>query len=188
MENLLTYSNKLILEQSEGDLVAEAKKDPGKFEPLYNRYFKQIFLFIFYRVKDKDTAADITSQVFLNALSNLDKYTYKGLPLSSWLYRIAINECNVHFRNRGQRQYILLDQVNYLILAEEMNLFDDTDTAQLKKALLRLKPGELQAVELRFFESLSFNEVGQVLGISGNNAKVRVYRAIDKLRKWIKRS
>ena len=188
MENPATYSNELILEQSEEDLVAEAKKDPEKFEPLYNRYFKRIFLFVFYRVKDKNTAADITSQVFLNALSNLPSYTYKGLPLSSWLYRIAINECNAYFRDKGKWQYILLDQVNYLVLTEEMSLFDETKKPQLKKALMRLETSELQPIELRFFESLSFKEVGEILGISENNAKVRVYRAIGKLRKLMKLS
>src|ERR1051325_10679376 len=77
---------------SEMELIREAKQDSSKFAPLYKKYFEQIFLFVLKRVESEDTAADITSQVFLKALINLSKYREMGLPFSSWLFRIARNE------------------------------------------------------------------------------------------------
>ena len=49
--------------------------------------------------------------------------------------------------------------------------------------LSEMKEDQSDLIEMRYFEKLSFNEIGEVLGITGNNAKIKVYRAIDKLKK-----
>ncbi|MEM6830508.1 MAG: sigma-70 family RNA polymerase sigma factor [Bacteroidota bacterium] len=171
------------LETPETELIEEAKKDPEKFEPIYDRYFKQLFQFVFHRVADKSLAADLTSQVFLKALLNLKTYEHKGLPFSSWLYRIAINECNLHHRKSRTKQYVVLDDHNYNLMSEEMDLEREEDRVLLKKAISKLNTKEMEVIELRFFESLSFKEVAKILSITENNAKVKLYRALDKLKK-----
>ena len=187
MEKIITYNRPNHTKSSEEELVECAKNDPREFEPLYDKYFKQVFLFVLHRVGKREEAKDITSGVFLRALSNIHKYEFRGLPFSSWLYRIAINQCNEHFRKSGSKQHILLDDINFFCLTEEMNLFEEENRSFLYRALQKLKPAEITIIELRFFESLPFREVGDVLGITDNNAKVRVYRTLEKLRKLIER-
>ena len=176
------------MEQSEEHLISQAKRDSKNFEPLYNKYFKRIFLFVLNKTGDKNLTADITSQVFLKALTGLKNYTYRGVPLSAWLYKIAINECNEHFRKSAAKQFVILDEVNCSVIGEEMQLFDDDIQLLIKNAVAKLKSADIQVIELRFFESLSFKELGIALGITENNAKVRLYRAVDKLRKLIKKA
>src|SRR5688572_325785 len=93
------HLNKEQLDQ-EKVLVHEAQKDRAKFALLYKKYFEQIFLFVLKRVESEDTAADITSQVFMKAMVNISKYRDMGLPFSSWLFRIARNEMNDMFRKK----------------------------------------------------------------------------------------
>ncbi|MEQ9165542.1 MAG: RNA polymerase sigma factor, partial [Fulvivirga sp.] len=113
MDELITYSKQLILEQSEELIIEECKRNPRRFEPLYNKYYKPIFRLVLGRIGDKDLTADLVSNVFFKALQSLHKFQFKGLSIYSWLYRIALNECNEHFRKAGSKRVIVLDQTHY---------------------------------------------------------------------------
>ena len=94
---------------NEEEAIRDAMKDPEAFRSLYEIYFKKILLFVLHRVNDKELSADITQQVFLNALSNISRYQFRGLPFSSWLYRIAVNQCNDFFRKNKKMRTVVLE-------------------------------------------------------------------------------
>ena len=184
MEALLTYPNSVV-EEAELNAIRKAQKDPKAFEPLYNKYYRKIFLFVLHKVNDKAIAADITSQVFLKALLKINDYVFKGLPFSSWLYRVAINEINGFFRINRKYKHVVFDQALIEILqdqvemsAEETNYLNE----HLSQIIESLTKEEMELIDLRFFEALSFKEVGDVLEITENNAKVKLYRLLEKLR------
>src|SRR4051812_41906885 len=78
--------------EQELQVIEASKKDSEAFRPLYEKYHEPIFRYIYQRSDDKEAAFDITQQVFVKALINLSRYTFKGVPFSSWLYRIAKSE------------------------------------------------------------------------------------------------
>lgn len=168
-------------------IVEAAKANPAMFGALYEKYYKKIFQFIYKRVDDEDITADITAQVFIKAMTNLPKYQYKGVPFSAWLYRIASNEVNQHFRDgKGERTVSIEknEMSKVLRMADETTLeFSDEDVAMLLETIQELEPDEVQILELRFFENKAFKEVAFILGITENNAKVKVYRIVERLRK-----
>lgn len=164
-------------------LVREAKKDPARFGELYKKYHEQIFLFILKRVESEDTAADITSGVFLKALTHLSRYTDMGLPFSSWLFRIARNEVyNLYYQQKIE-MVVSLERKGMQDMIAEMQTEQKRDDSDLMAALEQLAPDEMEVIELRFFEKRPFKEVGEILAITENNAKVRTYRVLDKLKK-----
>lgn len=183
MSQLITYSKKLILEQSEELIIDESKKDPRRFEPLYNRYHLKIFRAILNRVGTKEVAAELTSNVFFKALNKIKSYNHKGFSIYTWLYKIAVNECNQHFRRTGATKYIVLEVDHLTHLCEEISPFDDDAHEFLKKALTLMRPKDLEIIRLRFFEALSFKEIAEVMGANEGNSKVRLYRALERLRK-----
>lgn len=162
-----------------------AKKDPAAFRPLYEKYYKAIFLFILHRTGEKEISADITSQVFLKAMTGLAKFELRGLPFSSWLYRIAINECNAFFRKTNRVRMVVLEDFHADRVYEEM--FGENTMEELKqklpRILQRLTPRDLQFIELRFLESRPFKEVGEILNVSETHAKVKTYRILDKMKR-----
>jgi RNA polymerase sigma-70 factor (ECF subfamily) len=162
-------------------------QNPENFRVLYERYYRSIFLFILHRVADKPATADLTSQVFFKALTNLSRYRFRGLPFSAWLYRIAVNECNDLFRREKRARYVVLEESVAENLYEEMFTADAKEELKerLPYALERLRPEELQLIELRYMENRPFREVAAILDITENNAKVKVYRVLDKLRKLL---
>jgi RNA polymerase sigma-70 factor (ECF subfamily) len=179
----------IFLHQSEKDILDEyeiikkAIEKPEVFGVLYEKYYKQIFLFVLRRIDDKTTTTDLVSQVFLKAMLNLEKYKFKGLPFSAWLYRIATNQINEFYRGSQFQRVISVEDAEMNHVFKEA-LIDDTDKIDLiSKLLEELDEDEIQVLELRFFEDRPFKEVAFILEISESNAKVRTYRILEKLKK-----
>jgi RNA polymerase sigma-70 factor (ECF subfamily) len=163
--------------------IKYAQENPRGFEPLYNKYYEQILRYIYQRIDDKEIAYDITSQVFLKALNNIHKYEYRGVPFASWLYRIAKSELYQSFRDKKAERTVNIDNLNLTHIIDEME--EDT-SEETRKVLIdkigKLKEDEVQMIELRFFEKRSFKEIGDILEITENNAKVKAHRVINKLK------
>jgi len=171
---------------AEAEAVEAAKKDPAKFEVLYNKYYEQIFRYLYQRMDEKQEAFDLTSEVFLKAMLNLYRYEFKGVPFSSWLYRIAYNELNQAFRNNKVQRTINIETTNVHEIIEEMEEDSREEYKPLLKAAINnLSDSDLNLVEMRFFEKRPFKEIGNILEITENNAKVRLYRVLGKLKEMI---
>ncbi|NQZ77187.1 MAG: sigma-70 family RNA polymerase sigma factor [Ekhidna sp.] len=169
-------------------LIEQAKGDPSAFEHIYNRYFDAIFLFVNKRLNDRSSAFDLTQQVFFNALNNLKSYHHRGFPFSSFLYRIAINECNQYFRQSNRVRYTSIDHESIDLLANEVpGVMDKEESlATLQSAIQLLSAKEIMLLELRYFEQRSFRDVAQLLNISESNCKVKMHRVLKKLKKELK--
>lgn len=165
-------------------IIEAAKLNPERFAPLYDKYYKQIFNYVYQRMDSKETAFDITGQVFLKAMLNLQKYQFKGVPFASWLYRIAHNEVMQLFRTQKDKRAINADisDLRYICEEHEEPFFEEYIPA-IKKLIQELNSDDLQMVELRFFEKRPFKEIAEILDITEVNAKVRMYRIIEKLKK-----
>lgn len=167
--------------------VEAAKLNPAQFDVLYEKYYKSIFVFIYRRTGNEDLSADIASQVFLKALINIKKYVFKGVPFSAWLFRIAFNEINMYFRKNNAHRVVSLEQKSISQIVMEVQEEDNTLVQQrMMTALKKMDGDDIQLIELRFFEKRSFAEIGVIIGITENNAKVKVYRILDKLKKVLK--
>lgn len=173
--------------QEELKIINQAKKDPEVFGILYETYYKEIFIYINKRVDNLSVASDLASQVFLKALTHLPNYEFKGFPFSSWLYKIATNQVNQYFRNSKNKRVVSIEDfyVNRLFaeLEDENDVRQKEQTPLLVRLLNQLNEQELQILELRFFEEKAFKEVAYILDITENNAKVKTYRIIEKLKK-----
>ena len=170
--------------QEEYLLVKAAQKNPRRFSVLYERYYRQMFLFIYKRVDEEENAADVTSQVFLKAMLSLEKYQFRDLPFSAWLYRIAINEVNQYFRETRNQRTVSMESRDLPLLMEEVEEpSDDAAIQRMLSVMQALSPEEVEMIELRYFEKMPFREVADIYGITENNAKVRMYRILEKMKK-----
>ena len=165
-------------------LVLAAQQDRKHFSALYNKYFKEIFIFILKKTADETLTAELSSNTFMKAMLNLDKYRDMGFPFSSWLYRIASNEVNKYFRDNKKVQEVTIQEKDAITFLDEIDSDDiSEDITKLMNCLGELNDDQSDLIEMRYFDKLSFNQIGEVLGITGNNAKIKVYRAMDKLKK-----
>jgi RNA polymerase sigma-70 factor, ECF subfamily len=178
------HKNKEDLEREAGE-VQKAQKNPAAFAPLYERYYEVLFRFFWNRTEDYDLSSDLTQHTFLKALRNLGSYQFRNLPFSAWLFRIGINEMNMYFRKAERERIVPLDLTLLCEWAGEEGIdgYLEKEFTRVEKLILDLPPDQLALIELRFFEKKSFLEIGQIMKISENNAKVKTYRVLDKIRK-----
>ena len=170
--------------QQELHQIEAAKSNPARFDVLYERYYKSIFIFVYRRTGNEELTSDLTSHVFLKALINIKKYEFKGVPFSAWLFRIAFNEINMYFRKNNANRIVSLEQNTIHQIVQEVELEDNAEAQhKMMTALKQLDSKDIQLIELRFFEKHSFSEIAEIIGITENNAKVKVYRILDKLKK-----
>ncbi len=165
--------------------ILKCQENPEFFAPIYERYYESVFVFINKRVNAEEITADLSARTFYKCLNNIHKYKYQGVPFSAWLYKIALNEVNQFFRKqKSMLRTVSLEESQVEPLIEEIQseapIMDPN--ILLSTLLEQLEDGEVQFLELRFFENRSFKEVGYLLGMTANNAKVKTYRILKKLK------
>lgn len=174
--------------RKENEIVARSKGDPRAFAELYEKYFDRIYYYLLRQTDDEETAGDLCSQTFVNALNHLSRYEFRGLPFSAWLYKIASNEVNKFYRKKKGKKVFSIEEVKVRELVERNNTdgLQDCDEEIIQRLLTYLRdlPTEmLHVLQLRFFEDKDFKEIAFILDMTESGAKMRTYRALDKLRR-----
>lgn len=174
--------------RKENEIVELSRRDPRAFAALYEKYFDRIYYYILRQTDDEDTAGDLCSQTFVNVLNHLSTYEFRGLPFSAWLYKIASNEVNKFYRKKKGTMIFSIEEKKVRELVERSDpdgqgTWDEEIMQRLLHYLKDLPTDLLQVLELRFFEDKDFKEIAFILDMTESGAKMRTYRALDKLRK-----
>ena len=160
-------------------LVEAAQKDPAKFGELYDIHFERIYAFVARRMRDRDKAEDLTSEVFHKALANLKSYTWTGAPFAAWLFRIAANTISDQLKRSAREPMNMEDP-------PEPSGGPEQEAAEARGRLFRLVeklPREQRQVVFgRFVEQRSIREIAELLRKSEGAVKQLQFRALEKLR------
>jgi RNA polymerase sigma-70 factor, ECF subfamily len=160
-------------------LVEAAQKDPRKFAALYELNFGRVYAYIARRVRDRDTAEDLTSDVFHKALANIRNFEWRGVPFAGWLLRIAGNMIADRAK-RGVREVAGLDDGPE---PGALPKLEETDQhAQLFRLVEELPADQRRVIGMRFAEEMSIREIAQELGRSEGAVKQLQFRALQNLR------
>jgi RNA polymerase sigma-70 factor (ECF subfamily) len=173
--------------QDEAELIRRAQqRDQVALTQLYEDNFDKIYRYIVLKIGDRTEAEDMTQQVFLNALQSISSYRFKGMPFSSWLYRIAHNQVVDYFRKQSKRATVPLDESLPIpatdgdpqVLAEKKIVFEEVIVAARK-----LTDAQREVISLRFAGELSIAEAAVAMGKSEGAVKALQHSAIVALRK-----
>jgi RNA polymerase sigma-70 factor (ECF subfamily) len=167
-------------------LESAIQGEASAFGLLYDKYQPSIFRFIFLKVSQREEAEDLTHQAFLSAWQNIETFQDQGLPLSSWLYKIARNKVIDYYRTR--KQIINLDDTpeEILAVATENSLKEIENKMEIEgvyKALKQLPPDYQEIIIMRFVEGLSPKEVSEITGRNHGAVRVLQFRALRQLKK-----
>jgi len=173
--------------QEDDEWVTKAQTHPQYFDFLYEKYFSKIYIFVYKRTYNEVLSGELCSNVFYKALLHIKQFKNQGFPFSSWLFKIASNEISMHFRNKSNAERHLHIESTYLqAIADEYDFEKEKTIQILENIIPQLTEAEIQLIEFRFFEARSFKEIGYLLNISADNAKIKTYRIVDKLKTLIK--
>jgi RNA polymerase sigma-70 factor (ECF subfamily) len=172
--------------QNEVSLIGRAKQgDQVALTQLYEANFDRIYRYIAIKIGDRTEAEDMTQQVFLHALKSISSYKEKGLPFSSWLYRIAHNQIVDYFRKKSKRATVPLDESLPIpaVDGDPKYIVEKKVTVEeIVTATRKLTAAQQEVISLRFASELSIIEVAGVMGKSEGAIKALQHSAIVALR------
>jgi len=165
--------------------VLAAQHDPSVFEKLYDRYFDQIYGYVFYHCGSREQAEDITAATFQRALEDLPNFRWRGVPYSAWLYRVASNLLS---RDRRRPAWLELKPDAPFQASDpepDAAWLETEEKTELHRAIRELPPDQRQAILLRFFAGMRNKEVGKVMNRSEGAVKLLVFRGVNNLRRQL---
>tara|TARA_Y100000589_G_scaffold317298_1_gene343112 strand:- start:42147 stop:42710 length:564 start_codon:yes stop_codon:yes gene_type:complete len=179
--------------EDELTIIERAKTNPQDFKPLYQKYFNDVFRFVLSRTGDIELTKDLVSDVFCKVLQALPNYTYQSPSgFKAWLFKIAYTTTMEFFRKQKKEVSITVDETDFNRFINEIaekNSSSENNKEQLKKQLLealqQLNPNDLQLLELRFFDNLSYAEIAQITEKTETNVKTKTFRLLKKLQSEI---
>lgn len=171
------------------ELVKKAQAgDVDSFSELYEELLNPLYRFCYFRLPNKETAEDITSEVFLNIWDNLNSYKKQGsIHFTTWAFRIAQNKIIDFFRKNKE----------HLELKEELEIPDPHSESakrnidnevlrnQLKKALKVLPETQSQSLILKFFSELDNKEIAEIMDKSETAVRILQSRGLKTIRKYL---
>lgn len=179
--------------QEESQLVAQAKKNPDAFGALFDHYHPKILAYLIHRTGNVALAQDLSSETFFKALSKLWQFQFRSISFSAWLYRIAGNELNMHYRgkrpvsldalmeNAGFDAKDSSDLVEELKEAEE-KLSRQKDFLEIRKKLENLPFIYQTVITLRYLEEKEIPEIAEIVGKRQGTVRSILSRGLQKLR------
>jgi RNA polymerase sigma-70 factor (ECF subfamily) len=169
------------LPAEEERLIRAAQKgDRPAFAALIEHYWDRLYRWLYHLTHDRHTAEDLVQESFLKAFAGLDRFR-AGTNFAAWLFRIAHN----NFANQRRASARMREPLPDDLAARDVGPPEEAESREalqgLSRALGRLAAEYRAALLLRVEQGLSFREIAQVLDLTEETARWRVFKARQKL-------
>ncbi len=168
--------------------------DAEAFGEIMRRWERRIFLLALGMLGSEDAARDATQETFLSAFRNLHGFRREA-KVSSWLHRIAVNQCITRMRRERVRAEESLDEPNgahfalddYRAASPAHEVEARERVEAVRRAVNALPPELRQVVIMKEFEEMTFQEIAETLQLPVSTVKSRLYTALKQLRMRLER-
>ena len=173
------------------ELMRRAKKgDVEAFGTLYSFYFTTIFRYIFFRVQNKNTAEDLTQDVFLKVYNSISQFREMAQPPIAYFFTVARNSVIDYWKKKKEVLFenpeIIADKAPFLP-ESALEIFEKKEASfAIYQAMARLTDEQREIITLKFINELSNKEVSALLGKSEEAIRQLQCRALKVLRQELK--
>jgi RNA polymerase sigma-70 factor (ECF subfamily) len=172
LPDFLSEEDRLIVDARDGDRPA--------FAALVERYWDRLYRWLYHLARDRHGAEDLTQETFLKAFAGLRKFQ-PGTNFGAWLFRIAHNNFANHYRVAARRRLALPEDLPSREHPPDEQAQGNETQQTLARAINRLPTEFRAALLLRVEEGLSFRQIAEVLELTEETARWRVFKARQKL-------
>jgi RNA polymerase sigma-70 factor (ECF subfamily) len=158
-------------------LIEAAQRDPTRFAELYDAHFERVYAYAVRRVRSRHEAEDVTAEVFQQALANLGRFEWRGVPFAAWLFRIAANAIADRARQAARESGGPVAEPATEPLQERVE-----EQARLFRLVRELPADQRRVIEMRFGEGKTVREIAGHMGRTEGAVKQLQLRAVQSLR------
>jgi RNA polymerase sigma factor (sigma-70 family) len=174
--------------EKEGSRLDRGEKDL-LLEKIMIDYGNELVRLAFYYVKDAEIAKDLVQNTFIKCYKNLDSFRFDA-QIKTWLYRITINECKDYLKSwhykMVQVKSFIHETTKSIIPSPEKAVMEKYNNEEIKDTISSLPKVYREVVYLYYYDSLTSEEIANVLDVSVNTVKTRLRRAKQRLGSMIK--
>ena len=167
-------------------LVFAAQSDTAAAGKLFDKYYPEIFRYVYHSTLDRAAAEDLTSNVFFSAFRHLGLFRWRRIPFRAWLYRIATNELRMHYRKQKRMSAANAGPVDPESpspgASADTVAADSDDYRLLQRSLLELRQKYRTVIVLRYFEGKSLSEICEITNKREGTVKSLLHRALAQLK------
>lgn len=170
-------------------LLLDPDRQREAFERIVKAYSEQIYWQIRRLVLSHDDANDILQNTFIKAWLNID-YFRGDAKLSTWLYRIAFNECLTFLNRQRANSQLSIDDADAEMVnkLESDSYFDGDDTQVIfQKAIQSLPEKQRIIFNLKYFKEMKYEEISEILGTSVGSLKASYHHAVKKIEAFLEK-
>ena len=165
-------------------------QDAEALGEIYRRCVRRVFGLCRYMLDSRESAEDATSEVFLKLQRSIESYD-GSIPFPRWLLRVAGNQCIDVLRRRRRGQQVIVEVEDGAAVIEATSaepsplgtVIHMEERVQLQAAIARLPENYRVPLVLRYYTELSYDEIGQQLGVPRNHVGTLIFRAKQELRR-----
>ena len=180
---MMAYDERRILEMLHEDDISRRRA----FESIVSNFSEQLYWQIRHMVLSHDDANDILQNTFIKAWLNLDSFMGYS-RISTWLYRIAVNETLTFLNRQKETVPIETDEEGELSIADRLEsdpYFDgDLTERQLQEAIATLPDKQRMVFNMKYFNEMKYEEISEVLGTSVGALKASFHIAVKKIEEY----
>lgn len=158
-------------------------------EKLMIDYGNELVRLAFSYVKDAEIAKDMVQNTFIKCYKSLDSFRFDA-QIKTWLYRITINECKDYLKSWKYKMVHVKSFINEtaksILPSTEKTVLDKYNNEEIKDTIFSLPKVYREVVYLYYYDSLTTDEIANVLDVSVNTVKTRLRRAKQRLESMIK--
>jgi len=158
-------------------------------EKLMIDYGNELVRLAFSYVKDAEIAKDMVQNTFIKCYKSLDSFRFDA-QIKTWLYRITINECKDYLKSWNYKMVHVKSFINEtaksILPSTEKTVLDKYNNEEIKDTIFSLPKVYREVVYLYYYDSLTTDEIANVLDVSVNTVKTRLRRAKQRLESMIK--
>jgi RNA polymerase sigma-70 factor (ECF subfamily) len=169
-------------------LVGRAQEgDRAALEELYLLHLDRIYSYLLLSVGNRQDAEDLTNQTFVKMMESIDRFQWRKVPISAWLFRIAHNLAVDHFRagRRWQPQEEVPEPPGTAERSAEEAALDSFGRRSMLEMIERLSPDQKQVLTLKFVFDFSNAEAATILGKTEGAVKSLQHRALASLQRQL---
>jgi len=168
-----------VQDAGERRLVEAAQKDPTRFAELYENNFARVYAYVSRRVNNREEAQDLTAEVFHQALANLGRFEWRGVPFAAWLIRIAANAIADRWKLAAREHgHPLPGELS----SKEISPEEIEHRARLFRLVDTLPAEQRRVIEMRFAQEKSISEIAKEIGRTEGAVKQLQFRGLESLR------
>lgn len=135
-----------------------------------------------------EDAQDVLQETFIRIVRGIDSFKWES-KLSSWIYRIAVNECLRMIENRNRRlQTQSLEDITKMITSSDYVDLGNDASVKLQAAIQKLPNKQQTAFTLRYYDNLSYEDIAEIIGSNPAAAKMNYHHAKERILQMLKNS